>query len=251
MQCKKCGNSVAEKEKFCWECGTKIEREALCKGCGSKLKLGAKFCSMCGQDVVEQIVTQKSVTSTTVLKEGTGIASAKVLDTYTRPRLTKTQSEKLSDAEKKIIPKLKKDRDFIVYDNERNLFFMQRDNWSHIEVIKPSDITNPVAKFTFPKELGRIRPQFEFRKFLFYTNIDAFIAWGDYIFVSIYKGHICWSAADIRDGDKLPGGKINETIFCSGVPELEFLPNSNVKIDFTNCGKVEYRIEQGLLIPCN
>jgi hypothetical protein len=200
----------------------------------------------------KQIVTQKSVASTTAPKIGIGIASPKVLNTYTTPRLTKAQSEKLSDAEKKILPKLKKDQGFILYDNERNLFFMQRDNWSRIEVIKPSDITNPVARYTLPKELGNIKPQYSFRWFLFYTNIDAFIAWGDYIFLSVYNGQICWTAADSRDEDKLPGGKANQIIHCSGGGELELLPNGNVKIGFGFRGGItEYRLEKGVLIPCN
>lgn len=128
---------------------------------------------------------------------------------------------------------------------------MQRDNWSRIEVIKPSDITNPVARLTLPDWFSKkfTKINWNTKYFLFYTNADALIAWGDYAFISIYNGQICWSAADSRSEFDLPGGKANEIIHCSGAPELELLPNGNVKIGFVNSGKAEYRIEKGVLIP--
>jgi hypothetical protein len=108
------------------------------------------FCAECGKQstapkTVTNVGTTKTVASISTSKTATDIASPTVLSTG-QTRITKAQSEKLSEAEKKIIPKLKKDEDFILYDNERNLFFMQRDNWSRIEVIKPSDVTRYSGK---------------------------------------------------------------------------------------------------------
>lgn len=256
MNCVKCNAILKDGAKFCVKCGEKVVLKKYCQYCKAVMNNDDVFCAECGKQstapkTVTNVGTTKTVASISTSKTATDIASPTVLSTG-QTRITKAQSEKLSEAEKKIIPKLKKDEDFILYDNERNLFFMQRDNWSRIEVIKPSDITNPVARFTLPKELGNIKPQYSFQRFLFYTNIDAFIAWGDYIFLSVYNGRICWTAADSRDEHNLPGGKANEIIHCSGSAELELLPNGNVKIGFGSRSEItEYRLEKGVLIPCN
>lgn len=46
IKCKKCGNSIDGKLKFCPECGNKLGE--FCKQCGAKLLSGKKYCSECG-----------------------------------------------------------------------------------------------------------------------------------------------------------------------------------------------------------
>ncbi|MDF2538775.1 MAG: hypothetical protein K0S76_1796 [Herbinix sp.] len=237
MNCVKCNAILNDGAKFCVKCGEKVVLKKYCQSCKAEIGNGDVFCAECGNPIVPP-------------KTNTSIASPKIFKTHVISRLTKAQSEKLSEDEKKVIIKLKKDAGFILYDNERNFVFMQRDNWSYIEVITPSAQKKPVDRFTLPTEFAKLKHGMDRTHYLFYTNADALIIWDDYIFVSIYNGQICWSAADSRDERRLPGGKANECIMCSGAPELELLPNGRLKAAFQGA-PVEYRIEQGVLIPCN
>ncbi|MFH2039271.1 MAG: zinc ribbon domain-containing protein [Chloroflexota bacterium] len=49
--CPSCNAPLAEKVKFCPECGEKIESAKHCTECGAKLNPGIKFCSECGVKV--------------------------------------------------------------------------------------------------------------------------------------------------------------------------------------------------------
>ncbi len=46
--CAKCGASVAQKAKFCPECGEKLNVKAFCSECGEEVSSNAKFCPSCG-----------------------------------------------------------------------------------------------------------------------------------------------------------------------------------------------------------
>jgi hypothetical protein len=46
--CPECNAPLAEKVKFCPECGAKILGKPFCAECGAELKTGAKFCAECG-----------------------------------------------------------------------------------------------------------------------------------------------------------------------------------------------------------
>lgn len=46
--CANCGASLSAKDKFCAECGTKVETKRFCTNCGAELSGNAKFCSDCG-----------------------------------------------------------------------------------------------------------------------------------------------------------------------------------------------------------
>lgn len=238
MNCVKCNAILKDGAKFCVKCGEKVVLKKYCQNCKAEIGNDDAFCAECGNPIVLQ-------------ETNISVASSKVFKTFVVSKLTKAQSEKLSEEEKKVITKLKKDPGFILYDNERNYVFMQRDNWSYIEVIIPSALKTPVAHFTLPKEAAKLLYRMSDRsRYLFYTNEDALIIWDDYILVSIYNGKICWSAADDRDESRLPGGKANEYIMCSGGPELEVLPDGRLKVTFASA-PVEYRIEHGVLIPCD
>jgi len=52
MTCPSCGVSLAQKVKFCPDCGAKIQPEDVCAACGAKLAPGAKFCAECGSKVL-------------------------------------------------------------------------------------------------------------------------------------------------------------------------------------------------------
>ena len=47
-ECPACKAKVPATSKFCVECGTKIEQDAVCPECGAKVTPGAKFCASCG-----------------------------------------------------------------------------------------------------------------------------------------------------------------------------------------------------------
>jgi membrane protease subunit (stomatin/prohibitin family) len=49
--CPSCNAPLAEKAKFCPECGEKIDAGKHCTECGAKLTPGIKFCSDCGKKV--------------------------------------------------------------------------------------------------------------------------------------------------------------------------------------------------------
>lgn len=53
MKCKKCGASMLATDKFCNQCGWKVEKKARCPECGAALRDGAKFCPECGRMIGE------------------------------------------------------------------------------------------------------------------------------------------------------------------------------------------------------
>lgn len=46
--CNCCGAELTPKEKFCWQCGTKVEQKLYCTNCGAELTPKDKFCWQCG-----------------------------------------------------------------------------------------------------------------------------------------------------------------------------------------------------------
>lgn len=51
IECSNCGAQVDENNKFCTECGNKIENEINCPQCSTILPVNTKFCTDCGADV--------------------------------------------------------------------------------------------------------------------------------------------------------------------------------------------------------
>lgn len=51
LRCAACGTELASDDRFCIQCGTKVEKVRKCLRCGSKLVNGAKFCSECGYQI--------------------------------------------------------------------------------------------------------------------------------------------------------------------------------------------------------
>ena len=61
--CQNCGAEAGKDEKFCAECGAKIQRQATkvaaakvpsCQNCGARIESGEKFCSECGTKIYQQ-----------------------------------------------------------------------------------------------------------------------------------------------------------------------------------------------------
>ena len=46
--CNCCGAELTPKDKFCWQCGTKVEQKLYCTNCGAELTPKDKFCWQCG-----------------------------------------------------------------------------------------------------------------------------------------------------------------------------------------------------------
>jgi len=80
--------------------------------------------------------------------------------------------------------------------------------------------------------------------------MDAFFAWDDYIFLSVYEGKIAWAAADswTEDAGYLPNRKSDETISLPGAPKLEFLANGNIRCEHFYIN-TECKYVKGVLIP--
>lgn len=53
MKCKKCGADMFDTDKFCDQCGWKVEEKARCPECGATLREGTKFCPECGRMIGE------------------------------------------------------------------------------------------------------------------------------------------------------------------------------------------------------
>lgn len=53
MYCKNCGKEVVAGEKFCKECGTRVEN--VCPECGCSMEEGARFCGHCGYGMDEPV----------------------------------------------------------------------------------------------------------------------------------------------------------------------------------------------------
>ena len=49
--CNCCGAELTPKDKFCWQCGTKVEQKLYCTNCGAELTPKDKFCWQCGSPV--------------------------------------------------------------------------------------------------------------------------------------------------------------------------------------------------------
>ena len=46
--CNCCGAELTPKDKFCWQCGAKVEQKLYCTNCGAELTPKDKFCWQCG-----------------------------------------------------------------------------------------------------------------------------------------------------------------------------------------------------------
>lgn len=53
VKCNKCGTMNSKEDKFCSQCGNKIENLS-CPNCGTSVANGAKFCSECGQSLISK-----------------------------------------------------------------------------------------------------------------------------------------------------------------------------------------------------
>lgn len=53
MKCKNCGADLLDTDKFCNQCGQKVEEKTRCPECGEKLREGTRFCPKCGRMVGE------------------------------------------------------------------------------------------------------------------------------------------------------------------------------------------------------
>lgn len=53
LRCSECGSIVNENDKFCWNCGAKIEIQYLCPVCHKEVKSDDKFCRNCGAKLSE------------------------------------------------------------------------------------------------------------------------------------------------------------------------------------------------------
>lgn len=53
-ECSKCAAEVEERDRFCWNCGRRLDPLAGCPQCGSEMFDGDRFCRQCGSAVGDQ-----------------------------------------------------------------------------------------------------------------------------------------------------------------------------------------------------
>ena len=66
MKCPNCGMELLTGEKFCRECGSKIEipPQGYCSKCGAKLETTSKFCPECGAKINDDVEHRNNITKT-------------------------------------------------------------------------------------------------------------------------------------------------------------------------------------------
>jgi hypothetical protein len=232
-----------------------------CLSCGTKLPETAKFCFNCGEAVAHanSVTQKKPQVVKTAKKPPQQIVYRHVIHSKQAPR-------QLSDDEKKVILKYRKNKGFRVYDKSTNLIycfeFVDSKNPSTgsriaINVIDPCTPSSIVRKYTWPQILnqrtGSSYSQFEMPSdfhegFYVAENADAFMITNGYVFCSVYEGEIKWWAADSREHLDLPGIH-GCNLVHPGTPQLEFLENGNIKCVHFHHHKGEFAIRKGVIEP--
>jgi len=253
--CSNCKNTLRPGSKFCGFCGTPVKnKERRCSKCNELLEDGERFCPMCGEKYTEAGDIFTPAPSFTSQKENllTAGTLVSVSDTL---RFSKGTSEEV----KKAVRTLKKQvnnflsnwgYELFLYNKDEEVVFLRRQNSPFIEGYRYSNTQVPFRKYTVSSEVDYVwRNSRHAQSFAyFFHNLDAFFAWDDYIFISVYEGKLAWTAADRRDTYYLPNKQSDVTIYLSGVPELEFLPNGNIRCQHFY-DNAECKLVKGVLIP--
>ena len=51
LKCPTCGGIVKKEDKFCFNCGAKLNFQMNCPSCGKPIKASDKFCGNCGSKI--------------------------------------------------------------------------------------------------------------------------------------------------------------------------------------------------------
>jgi len=123
-----------------------------------------------------------------------------------------------SDDVKKAVRALKKEIKYaykwceglFLYNKDEQVAFLRRGESPCIEAYSYDDTQVPLCKYIVPNEVDYIwqHTSYAQRFAYFFNNVDAFFAWDDYIFLSVYEGKLAWTAADSRDTYYLPNRKL-------------------------------------------
>lgn len=70
IQCPKCKAEVEENNKFCTECGEKIDAQITCPQCSTMVPPGTKFCTECGANL-EKLAETKCPQCSKILPSNT------------------------------------------------------------------------------------------------------------------------------------------------------------------------------------
>ena len=252
--CSNCNKPLRAGSKFCGFCGTPVKAERRCKKCNELLEYGEMFCPMCGERYEEAAHVSPALSHT--VQEEKPMTAGTLVDVYDAQTLRFLRGT--SDDVKKAVRALKKEVKYaykwceglFLYNKDEQVAFLRRGESPCIEAYSYEDTQVPLCKYTVPNEVDYIwqHTSYAQRFAYFFHNMDAFFAWDDYIFLSVYEGKLAWTAADSRDTYYLPNKKADETIYRPGAPELEFLSNGNIRSEhFYN--NAECRYVKGALIP--
>lgn len=253
--CSNCKKEIKPGKRFCGFCGTAvIIKERRCNQCNELLEDGENFCSMCGSKYTEadniEVTPSSASEKEKHLKAGSLVTASGTL------RFSKGTGED----EKKAVRALKKEvqehsggrwnRGLFLYNKDEKLVYIRRKDSSYIEGYSYNNAHVLFRRYTVPKEVDQVWEKSPYAQecCYFFHNIDAFFVWDSYIFMSIYEGRLAWSAADRRDAHYLPNEQADVTLYYGGRPELEFLPNGNIRCQhfFNNA---ECKLEKGVFIP--
>ncbi len=251
--CSNCKKEIKSGKNFCGFCGTPVKiKERRCNKCNELLEDGENFCSMCGEKYTEAADIEPTP-ALTIEKES--LLKGTLVNTHESYTLRFLKGT--GEDEKKTVRALNKEvsggrwnEGLFLHNKDEKLVFIRRKDSSFIEGYSYNNNLIPFCIYTVFKEVDHVWENSRYAQeyCYFFHNLDAFFVWDSYIFMSIYEGKIAWSAADGRDACNLPNKQADVTMYAPGRPELEFLPNVNIKsTHFYN--NAECKLVKGVFIP--
>jgi len=256
LLCSKCKKEIKPGKNFCGYCGTPVnKKERRCHKCNELLDDEEIYCPMCGEKYSDSS-EEKSIQYIPVIDiEENNLIKATIVKRDSSLSFTKYTPEHI----KKVVKVLKNEcwsvswyDSLFLHNKEEKMVFARRKGYSYIEGYSYSNNRTlvPLRKYTVSEEVDYVwRTTIYAREYAcFFHNLDAFFSWDGYIFLSVYNGRIAWSAADRRNEGKLPNKKADVNIYKPGVPELEFLPNGNIRCSHFY-DNAECKLVNGVLIP--
>lgn len=108
MKCKNCGADLLDTDKFCNQCGWKVEEKTRCPECGETLREGTRFCPKCGR-----MVGEGDPSDGTVFVKETGTSDMSIADIEQNIVSMTEREMRISDKDKKAasvsVPKANRD----------------------------------------------------------------------------------------------------------------------------------------------
>lgn len=246
--CSGCKKEIKPGKNFCGFCGRPVQvKVRQCSNCNEELEDMEQFCPNCGVKYLE--TTNIETPQPAFMEYDESLNKGTLLYIYDSKELRFLRGT--GDDEKKAVRKLRKEANrLFLYSKDERVAFIRKENSSYIEGYSYDNIHAPFIKYTVSNEVDHVWRKSTYAKdhYYFFHNLDAFFAWDGYIFLSVYKGKIVWSASDGRDTWLLPNQKSDEIMHYPGTPQLEFLPNGYIRSAHFY-GNTKCKLVNGVFIP--